>query len=115
MDRHTEALEDFGKYLKAQREIAQLSIRHLARVSRVSDSYLSQIERGKYQPSPEVLQSIATALNIAPDQLFQRMGWLSAGAPARDDVPTAIAADEYLTSTQKTALVQTYKAMIADK
>lgn len=115
MEKHAEALEDLGKYLKAQREMAQLSIRHLARVSSVSDSYLSQIERGMYQPSPDILRSIAKALNIAPDQLFQRMGWLSPGTDAGDDVPTAIAADEYLTSAQKTALVQTYKAMIADR
>jgi hypothetical protein len=41
----SELLTDLGSYLKAQREIAKLALRHLARMTRVSDSYLSQLER----------------------------------------------------------------------
>ena len=44
-----EAIDDLGRYIKAQREIARLSVRHLARMAEVSDSYLSQIEKGRYQ------------------------------------------------------------------
>ena len=50
-----EALADLGQYIRAQREIARLSLRHLARMTKVSDSYLSQVERGLYQPSPACL------------------------------------------------------------
>ena len=110
----SEALTDLGRYLRAQREIAQLSLRHLARMTKVSDSYLSQLERGLYQPSPEVLRAIADGLGISPDQLFRRMGWLSESDEVVVSVPDAIAADSRLSQAQKSALVQTYKAMVGD-
>jgi len=110
----SEAMADLGRYLRAQREIAQLSLRHLARMTKVSDSYLSQLERGLYQPSPEVLRSIAEGLGISPDTLFRRMGWLSEGGTVTVSVTDAIAADERLSDVQKSALLQTYKAMVGD-
>ena len=115
MPERTEALEDLGRYLRAQREIAKLSLRHLARMTNVSDSYLSQLERGLYQPSPEVLRAIADGLGISPEQLFRRMGWLSEGEESDTvSVPDAIAADRWLTSAQKAALISTYQAMVGD-
>lgn len=116
MPGNDEVLEDLGKYLRAQREIAQVSLRTLARMTNVSDSYLSQVERGMYQPSPEVLKSIAEGLGLAPDQLFRRMGWLP-GDDAQggfSGVLDAIRGDRRLTQAQKAALVQTYKAMVGD-
>jgi transcriptional regulator with XRE-family HTH domain len=110
-----EALTDLGRYLRAQREIAQLSLRHLARMTKVSDSYLSQLERGLYQPSPTVLRAVADGLGISPDELFRRMGWLSSEEGAVTvGVPDAIAADERLSPVQKSALLQTYRAMVGD-
>jgi transcriptional regulator with XRE-family HTH domain len=109
-----EALGDLGRYIRAQREIAQVSLRHLARVTNVSDSYLSQVERGLYQPSGEVLKSIAEGLGIAPDALFRRMGWLDEDGSSTEpvSVPAAIAADPKLNQAQKSALVQMYKTMV---
>lgn len=109
-----EVLTDLGSYLKAQREIAQLSLRHLARMTKVSDSYLSQLERGLYQPSPDVLRAIADGLGLSPDQLFRRMGWLPEAGEGLTSVPAAIEADGRLSAAQKSALVQTYKAMVGD-
>lgn len=110
-----EALTDLGRYLRAQREIAQLSLRHLARMTKVSDSYLSQLERGLYQPSPTVLRAVADGLGISPDELFRRMGWLTSEEGAVTvGVPDAIAADERLSPAQKSALLQTYRAMVGD-
>ncbi len=109
-----EILTDLGSYLKAQREIAHLSLRHLARLTKISDSYLSQLERGLYQPSPDVLRAIADGLGLSPDQLFRRMGWLPETAEGPTSVPDAIGADERLSAAQKSALVQTYKAMVGD-
>ena len=108
-----EALTDLGRYIRAQREIAQVSIRHLARLTKVSDSYLSQVERGMYQPSPDVLRAIAEGLGLAPEQLFRRMGWLGHDSvPRTSSVPDAIAADERLSSAQKASLIQLYKTMV---
>jgi transcriptional regulator with XRE-family HTH domain len=112
---HDESLADLGRYIRAQREIAQISLRSLARLTNVSDSYLSQVERGLYQPSGEVLKSIARGLGVSPDSLFHRMGWIDtdASTPAAS-VPESLAADERLSAAQKAALVQLYKTMVED-
>jgi transcriptional regulator with XRE-family HTH domain len=115
MPSQSQSLVDVGRYLRAQRQIAKLSLRHLARMTEISDSYLSQLERGLYQPSPEVLRAIAKGLGISPEDLFRRMGWLAEdGEPEKVEVLDAIAADQRLSAAQKTALIQTYKAMVGD-
>ena len=53
-----------GSYLRAQRKLADLSLRQLAEMAQVSNAYLSQIERGLHQPSVKVLRSIADALKL---------------------------------------------------
>lgn len=108
-----EALADLGRYIRAQREIAQLSLRHLARLTNVSDSYLSQVERGLYQPSPDVLRAVAQGLGLAPDVLFRRMGWLSPETDPSSSVGVieAIRSDERLTEAGKSALIQMYRTL----
>jgi transcriptional regulator with XRE-family HTH domain len=61
-----EQLQAFGEFVRAQRRLAQVSQRNLARMSGVSDSYLSQIERGNYRPSPQVVKALATAFGLEP-------------------------------------------------
>ena len=114
MTNREEALVDLGRYIRAQREIARLSLRHLARMTKVSDSYLSQVERGLYQPSPAVLTAIARGLGVSPDSLFRRMGWLSVddGVVVATSVTDAIVADDRLSHAQKSALIQMYRTMI---
>jgi transcriptional regulator with XRE-family HTH domain len=111
-----EELEDFGAYLKAQREIARLSLRHLARMTNVSDSYLSQLERGLYQPSPEVLQAIAQGLGLSPESLYRRLGWLPSNdsEPAPHGVVDAIRADTRLSAAKKTALISMYRTLVEE-
>lgn len=93
--------------------MAQLSLRHLARMCNVSDSYLSQVERGLYRPSPVILRAIAQGLGLAPDQLFRRMGWLPDETEPGDlSVNDAISADKRLSNAQKAALLQLYHTMI---
>lgn len=115
MSKQDEALEDLGRYIRAQRELAQLSVRHLARISKVSDSYLSQVERGLYHPSAEVLKSISTALGLAPEELFRRIGWLETDEERREpSVADAINADTRLSRAEKAALIQMYNTMVGD-
>ena len=66
MNKPTDMAEAFGAFVKAQRLLANISQRQLAKASGMSDSYLSQIERGQYKPSAEVLRGIAGALHIPP-------------------------------------------------
>lgn len=115
MNRREEALQDLGRYIRAQREMARISVRHLARLSNLSDSYLSQVERGLYQPSADVLKSISKGLDLEPEDLFRRMGWLVGAEPGEPpSVSTAINADARLTAAEKAALIQMYRTMVND-
>ena len=69
-------LQAFGEFVRAQRRLAQVSQRNLARMSGVSDSYLSQIERGNYRPSPQVVKALATAFGLEPKQLYMMLGFM---------------------------------------
>jgi transcriptional regulator with XRE-family HTH domain len=110
-DFQAQALEELGRYLRTQREIARLSLRNLARLAQISDSYLSQLERGLYRPSPAVLKAIADALGIPPSTLYRRLGWLDETTHDNPTVPDAIAADPKLTDDQKAALLQLYRTL----
>jgi transcriptional regulator with XRE-family HTH domain len=65
-----------GAYIRAQRRLADLSLRQLAELSDVSNAYLSQLERGLHQPSLKVVQSIAHALNLSSEVLLAEGGLL---------------------------------------
>src|SRR3954451_4900684 len=54
-----------GSFIRAQRQMANLSLRELSAMTAVSNPYLSQIERGLSEHSARVLKSIAEALNIS--------------------------------------------------
>jgi len=51
-------LADPGRYPHAQRELADVSRNTLARLARVSESYLTQVEKGQEQRTPSVLTAI---------------------------------------------------------
>lgn len=59
-----------GTALQALRTAQGLSIRELARLADVSDSMLSQVERGKKDPSPRWLKCVTDALgrHLAGDE-----------------------------------------------
>jgi transcriptional regulator with XRE-family HTH domain len=108
-----DALVALGRYIRAQRELADVSLRHFAKTVNISDSYLSQVERGLYRPSGDVLQAIARGLGLAPDELFRRLGWLPEGDEAVSvGVPEAISADPKLSQAEKSALLQMYRTMV---
>jgi transcriptional regulator with XRE-family HTH domain len=100
--------------------MARLSLRSLATMTGVSDSYLSQVERGLHQPSPEVLKAMASALGMSANSLYERMGWLDsdeeaeASGTATEGVEMAIERDERLTPSKKTALLAVYRSMVED-
>jgi len=59
-----------GKTIRSFRRKRGLSLADLAERSQLSISYLSEIERGKKQPSLETLEKLSTALNISVQGLF---------------------------------------------
>ena len=70
-----------GGFIRAQRQLAKLSLRDMATMTSVSNAYLSQVERGLHQPSLKVLHSIADALQLSTEQLLSQAGWAT-GTPA---------------------------------
>ena len=103
-------LGDVGSFIKEQREKSALSIRKLADKTGVSNPYLSQIERGVRTPSAEILRSIADALSIRTETLYERAGLLERDEPP--GVRDAIDADTRLSEAQKQALMEIYASFI---
>ena len=98
-----------GAFIREQREIAQVSLRQLAKVAGVSNPYLSQIERGLRKPSADILQQIARGLQISAEQLYIHAGILDTrhGDP---ELVAAILADTGLAERQKQVLIDIYEA-----
>jgi len=86
-------MDALGGFIRAQRHLANLSLREMASLTSVSNAYLSQIERGLHQPSLKVLRSIADALNLSTEQLLAQTGWMRGnGHRGRDPAgPPAVA------------------------
>jgi transcriptional regulator with XRE-family HTH domain len=102
---------DVGSFIREQRERSALSIRKLAEMTGVSNPYLSQIERGIRTPSAEILRSIAGALSIRTETLYERAGLLDRDEPP--GVPDAIDAEVRLSDAQKQALMEIYASFIS--
>lgn len=105
-----------GSYIRSQRKLANLSLRQLADIAKVSNPYLSQIERGLHAPSVRVLRSIAEALDLSAETLLEQAGLLedaNNGAAATSATPAterAIRIDPKLTEAQKEALISVYRS-----
>jgi transcriptional regulator with XRE-family HTH domain len=104
-----------GDVIRRQRELQELSLRELARLSGISNPYLSQIERGLRDPSEDVVEAIAGTLDVTTRMLYDAAG-IAAGA--RDDVEppaveVAIDGDPDLKPAQRRALLETYRAFVA--
>ena len=103
----------FGEFVKAQRRLAQVSQRNLARMSGVSDSYLSQIERGNYRPSPQVVKALAQAFGLKPEQLYTMLGFMDDEQEnSQPTVEQAIQLDPKLEAAQKDALIRVYRSFL---
>jgi transcriptional regulator with XRE-family HTH domain len=117
--------EALGAFIRAQRQMANLSLRQLAELTHLSNPYLSQIERGLHQPSVRVLKQISDALNLSAETLMAQAGLIDAvaadaaggdeGAQAGPKAPPtedAIRFDERLSEEQKAALIAVYRSML---
>ena len=115
-------LEALGGFIKAQRQVANLSLREMARLTDVSNAYLSQIERGLHQPSVRVLRSLADALNVSAETLLAQAGLIDEDERTVADEPqagpartvAAILADPGLTPEQREALLSVYRSFVPD-
>jgi transcriptional regulator with XRE-family HTH domain len=104
--------ESLGEFIRLQRELADLSLRRLGELANVSNAYLSQVERGLYQPSAHVLKNLAEALDLSAETLYSRAGLLDEREQA-PGVEEAIRVDERLTAEQKETLMRVYRGLLS--
>ena len=106
-----------GSFIRAQRQMANLSLRQLSALTGVSNPYLSQIERGLHEPSMRVLRSIAEALNVSAETLLKQAGLVNEAADrderAGETTEAAIRSDRRLSEAQKRALLSVYRSYVA--
>ena len=112
-------MEALGGFIRNRRKQANLSLRQLAEKTRLSNPYLSQIERGLHQPSMRVIKLIADALNVSAETLLTQAGLLHHGddgvaraGPPTPAVEDAIGGDDRLSEQQKAALISVYRSML---
>lgn len=102
----------FGQYLRAQRQLAQLSLRQLAALAKVSDAYLSQIERGLHQPSVGIIRSLAESLQLSTEDLLAQAAGVGDHPEGFMNTEDAIREDLALDADQKKAILAVYRSMV---
>jgi transcriptional regulator with XRE-family HTH domain len=105
------ARNPLGDYIRQQREMHELSMRQFAKMSGISNPYLSQIERGQREPSRRVVEDIAHSLQMSVDALYAQAGVEPERAPEPTSVRAAIEADPDLLPGQRRALVEIYLSL----
>ena len=103
-----------GTFIRTQRRLAELSQRELAKLTELSDPYVSQLERGLHEPSVRVLRSLSSALGIPVDTLMAKAGWSEASPDENDTNATelAIKNDPALSDEQKASLLTIYQSFV---
>ena len=79
--------EEIGPFLKRLR--GEHSLRDVQRLTGVSSSYLSLIERGDRSPGVNLLNKLAILYGVDPRELLHRANRLGSGDP-RDDEPLEV-------------------------
>jgi transcriptional regulator with XRE-family HTH domain len=107
-----ERWQALGDFIRAQRQLRDLSLRQLASLAKVSNPYLSQLERGMYRPSVDVLRNIAAGLRMSTETMLVQAGLLTEPSQAAADVESAVRLDPDLTTEQKEALLSVYRGFL---
>lgn len=112
-------MQALGSFIRNKRKLANMSLRQLAERTKLSNPYLSQIERGLHQPSVRVIRQISEALNVSAETLLTQAGLLHKDSAAEHTVAaeppsieTAIRAERRLTDQQKSALIAVLHSML---
>ena len=101
---------NLGKFIKRQRELAQLSVRQLADLCGISNPYLSQIERGLRTPSSMILQSLSKGLRMSAETLYAQAGIIDPQDAEESDVIKAVLHDPDLSARQREMMIDMYRS-----
>lgn len=108
----------FGDYVRSQRKLARMSLRQMAELTKLSNPYLSKLERGLHQPSVKAITEIARALGVPAEALLAKAAGVVPGLADNDqsDAATstehAIRHDPVLSDEQKLALLTVYRSYV---
>lgn len=69
--------DELGKLLKQLRKDKNLTLIQLSKISGVSNPYISQIENGKFIPSPEMLRKLANFFQVSYIDLLIVAGYVT--------------------------------------
>jgi transcriptional regulator with XRE-family HTH domain len=112
-------MQALGAFIRSKRQRANMSLRQLAERTKLSNPYLSQIERGLHQPSVRVIRLISEALEVSTETLLAQAGLLhrdSHGTGNHEspppDIEAAIQAETRLTQDQQNALIAVLRSML---
>jgi transcriptional regulator with XRE-family HTH domain len=112
-------MQALGAFIRSKRQLANMSLRQLAERTKLSNPYLSQIERGLHQPSVRVIRLISDALEVSTETLLAQAGLLHRDSHAEGhaespppDVEAAIRAEQRLTQEQQNALIAVLRSML---
>lgn len=68
--------EGFGKYLRSLRKSKNLTLKELANLSEVSQSYITNVENNKRGiPSPDILKKLSEPLGVDYEELMIKAGY----------------------------------------
>jgi DNA-binding XRE family transcriptional regulator len=112
-------MQALGAFIRSKRQLANMSLRQLAERTKLSNPYLSQIERGLHQPSVRVIRLISEALEVSTETLLAQAGLLHRDPHADHrespppDIEGAIRAEKRLTQEQQNALIAVLRSMLS--
>lgn len=69
-------METFGEWLRKELNHRKISQRELADRSGITPAQISRVISGTRGPGPELIQSIAYALNLPPEEVYRAAGLL---------------------------------------
>lgn len=99
-----------GEYIRAQRELANVSLRKMSEQSGISANVLQEIENGLRNPSGALLGSIARALRLSAETLYLQAGVLDPKDVDDNDAVRELRRDPQLTERQRDILIEIYRA-----
>ncbi len=97
--------EAIGAGLRRARTARRRTLRDVSRRARVSLGYLSEIERGRKEPSSELLAAICDALDVALPDLLTEAARTLAGETAVPRLPIGLRQTDLRIAGAETALL----------
>ena len=74
---HGLAMDNFGSYMRSLRKATGLTLKQVEKEAKVSNAYLSQIERSlRKPPHPDILKRLARVYQVTHRELLIAAGYL---------------------------------------